>query len=709
MITLKDIKHHKYIWDTKYFNSIKIFLWAFKWDIDEVVSTNEIMYRDLSDIDSPDKRMIDKTFWGKYWIRNFFRARFRVSWLLEELYWEHDTYLMLPSILKTKNVVTIKWETILNYFIKELVKSWYISDKYYLVISPIIRSFPIGYNPASWSIWFIESDVNKITRDSYALWKPWQKKWTLSTIPDISLEEVLKYEIMQWYTNKDIWDPNRDFWYSHSLRQAANYHMLQWTRRVVIAWKKLNVVVASKWSGKSFFWAKLCAKELFKEWTWFGWRKFRQIKYFVPDLANVGSDIMTYMEWFLHDFKWKLLPNWEPIIEIQTSKFTIKNNLTWATFRMVSLYNFWKGAVWEWLSCDFFVIDEAAYIPDEFWTLFSQRALMEAQAWYIVTTISDKTPRDHWFYRLLIDWELWDELISSHRVDILERRELERLNYTKAYEEITPEISEKIDREIDKIMKLTMANLKKAGIKEYYARAYCVILDESQVFNITWNIIDPIEKKPEDYYVLAVDFWGNADPWGLVLTNITKHIVVETREMKWIHYLEQLGEAKLYRGRFKNLTIVWDATTIGKVIMQEDKDHVVDYWIQFVWQWDRSWNQKWFYVSSKKHMVDMTNLLIDKWVIKLASDLWELINQMKNFVRISWEKSLIAKYQWKGTSHDDLVDWLMMCCFVIVTILWLRELKELEDYWIEFDNQDQYEYNEANYNKKINNYSINTY
>jgi len=377
---------------------------------------------------------------------------------------------------------------------------------------------------------------------------------------------------------------------------------------------------------------------------------------------------------------------------------------------MISLYNFGKWATWEWLACDFAVIDEAAYIPNKFWTLFSQRALIETESLYIVTTITEETPRDHWFYSLLIDWELWDSLISSHRVDITNKKELYELDYKRWVEPETKEELLKMDKELQKIMDFTMKDLKKAWIKEYYARAFCVILDESQVFNITWNIIEPIDKKPDDYYVLAVDFWGNADPWALVLFNITKHTQVESKEMKWIHYLDQVAEAKKYRAIYKNLIIVWDGTTIGKVIMQEDKENVVDYWIQFVWQWDWSWNQKWFYVASKKHLVDMTNLMLDKWILQIQWDQSKLINQMKNFVKITWAKSLVAKYQGKWTSHDDLVDWLMMCMFVIVTILWLRELKELEDYWVEFDNQDQYEYNGSNYEGNAQyNYTINTY
>jgi hypothetical protein len=41
--------------------------------------------------------------------------------------------------------------------------------------------------------------------------------------------------------------------------------MLEWTRKIMLDWNKINVVAASKGSGKSFFAADLCAAELFKE------------------------------------------------------------------------------------------------------------------------------------------------------------------------------------------------------------------------------------------------------------------------------------------------------------------------------------------------------------------------------------------------------------------------------------------------------------
>jgi hypothetical protein len=268
-----------------------------------------------------------------------------------------------------------------------------------------------------------------------------------------------------------------------------------------------------------------------------------------------------------------------------------------------------------------------------------------------------------------------------------------------------------MNKKLDDIMDFTLSDLKQAWIKEYYSRAFCVILDERNVFNIVGSITTDINIawNENDYYVLAIDFWWNSDPAGVLLLNISKRTTTEIHQLKWVPYLDQLNIWKQLKERLKHLTIVWDATTIGKVIMQEDQRawHVVDYWVQFTWNWDWSYNNKWFYVSSKRHMVEMTALMLDKWILKISASHWDLINQMKNFVKITWTKSLVAKYQWKWNSHDDLVDALMLCIFYVVTILWLQTSKEWEEYWVEFDNQWETYYNEDNYSES--NYTYNTY
>jgi len=707
MITLRDIEHNSFAWDKDCFKAALEFVWAFKWDIDEIIQSKTLMYREWTDIEDLDKKVIDKEFWRKYWNAYAFKVDLELDWLLADFFWDEHSYLMVPTLAKTSNVTPIQWETILRYIIRDLVKAWYLSDKYYLVIAPLLRAFPLWYNSNTKRIWFLEADIRENTKQSNLLWYGWRKMWTMKTQQQISLEDILDKEISLWYTNKDIWDENRWYSYTHSLRKYANYFLLQWTRRVIMTWNKINVVWASKWNGKSFFAAELCVAELLKEWKWFGWRKKRQIKYFVPDLQNVWSSVMDYMEWFLWELT-RTKVNWEYVIKINRSKYEITCTLTWTTFRMISLHWFGNWSTWEWLACDFAIIDEAAYIPDEFWTLFSQRAIMETESMLIITTISEKTPRDHWFYRLLVDWELWDDLISSHRVDLLQKRELYELDYKTNSIVETEEQHDQMNRKLDEIMDFAVWTLRKAWLKEYYARAFCVILDEKNVFNITWSIVQDIALawNENDYYIMALDFWWNTDPAWVVMINLSKRITSVIEELKWVPYLEQLLVAKNMKQKVKNLIVVWDATTIGKVIMQEDTrwEAIVDYWVQFTWSWDWSFNQKWFYVASKTHLVEVTALMLDKGILNIAQSHTALINQMKNFVKITWTKSLVNKYQWRWKMHDDLVDALMLCNFVAVTILWLTEAKHWENYWLEFDNQLANIYNDENYKEEYYSY-----
>lgn len=707
MRTLKDIEYNIQFEHKDIFKAALEFVWALKWDIDEIISSHSLMYKEWTDISNNNRKVVDKNFWIHYWNAYSFKVELQLDWILAEFFNEEETYLLLPKLLNWPNTRKIEWELILKYIIRDLVKTWYLSDKYYLLIAPILKSFSLWYNERVKRIWFVEDFVVE-KLESQWIWN--NKLWILKTKKIITNEELLEKELSLWYINKAIWDKERWFGYTHSLRQHANYYMLQWTRRVIMNWSKINVVAASKWNGKSYFAAELCAAELIREWKWFWWRKKRQIKYFVPDLNTVGSNVMEYMEWFLWDLT-RLKVDWEPVIKINRSKYEITCSLTWTTFKMISLYWFWSwGSTWEWLACDFAVIDEAAYIPNEFWTMFSQRAMMETESMLVITTISEKTPREHWFYSLLIDWELWDELISSHRVDMLEKRELYELDY-KANNKVETELDIfHMNKKLNEIMTFTMDSIKKMWYKEYYARAFCVILDERNVFNIVWSIFPDLIIPPDtkDRFIISMDFWWNSDPAWLNIINITKRQVVYSEEIRWVPYLEQLQIVKEWKKRYKHTIAVWDATTIGKVIMQEDKDNIIDYWVQFTWAWDYSYNNKWFYVASKTHMVEKTALMLDKWVLRIWQSNSILVNQMKNFVKITWTKSLVNKYQWKWNMHDDLVDSLMLNIFVIVTVLWLYTDKEWESYWTEFDYIGEDYYNEENYIEEYQ-YGCNVY
>ena len=114
----------------------------------------------------------------------------------------------------------------------------------------------------------------------------------------------------------------------------------------------------------------------------------------------------------------------KPAFEINRAKQVIKCNITGNILKIVSLFNVDRGdaelgnATGEGIACDFAIIDEAARIPDSFWISFHQRAAFETDTFLIVSTINKETPVDHWFYKLLIDGEVGNPMITSYRLTV---------------------------------------------------------------------------------------------------------------------------------------------------------------------------------------------------------------------------------------------------------------------------------------------------
>lgn len=56
------------------------------------------------------------------------------------------------------------------------------------------------------------------------------KKWVNFRVKDVSLEEVLWAEIEQGFINKTVWDENRDYAYTHLLREHAKFKLFNWVK-----------------------------------------------------------------------------------------------------------------------------------------------------------------------------------------------------------------------------------------------------------------------------------------------------------------------------------------------------------------------------------------------------------------------------------------------------------------------------------------------
>ena len=378
----------------------------------------------------------------------------------------------------------------------------------------------------------------------------------------------------------------------------------------------------------------LAARALLDNRPGYWWRDYKEIKYFVPTKEDIWDNVMNYIKsfiWNLDSFK---LPNWKKAFEFKW-KYEIKCNITGNVFKVISLYNFWKwwelwNANWEWLACDFAIVDEAARITNDFWTSFIQRAAFETQEFYISSTINEETPVDHWFYDLLIRWESEEENIRSYRITLEENEVMRRWKTNKEW------LSQ---------LEMVKTELRKKTEKEFYCRAFCIILEESNVFTLTWAITSSNTSKysTDDARILWFDLWKLDDTAWLSLINLSHLEIEEVKKVNNLTYWMQLEYAREYKERFPNTYVIWDRSWVWEAVSEQDTEWVVDVWIKSTWQGDLNYNKKyWYYTASKWLIINTLATVFNNNVIKIPNHNTELIEQLNIFIKMkSWRGEVV--------------------------------------------------------------------
>jgi len=680
MLTLGEIKN-TFI-DKVQCEAIKAFIWAMICDRWLLQSKSKLFYNPTDKISEDIFRVIDESYFKKYKHTTYKLLQFEPDrWVIKEFFNNKVFTLELP-VWTWKDIT----ESFLQNFLSLMAKERIIDDLLYTIIKNICRILGIYYNEELGVVTFWEGQ--KKTRI---------KSWNIYTnvkVKDISLEDVVNAEINQGYVNKDIWDKDREFAYAHLLRAHASFKLFDWAKKILINWKKYNIVAASRWQWKTYIAAFLSARELLKPWKWFGGRPYREIKYFVPNKEDIGNQVMQYIESLLWDLVDKKI-NGKPLFDIQRSKHFIRCNLTWNTFKIVSLHNMWRNnwdlgsAIWEGIACDFAIVDEACRIIDSFWASFHQRAAFETDSFFVISTINEETPVDHWFYKLLVDWETGTKDIASYRITIDDNEVMKQW---------------KTEEEWFYILEKAKEALRIKWDKEFYSKWYCIILEESNVFN-TWTYIvpySPNKHSDSDARILWFDLGKLTDTCWLVLINLKTREIEEARLVINATYGTQLQYAKDYKKKYKNLLIIWDRSWVGESVSEQDLDVVVDTWIKSTGVWELSYNKKyWYYTCNKGLIINTFATVMNTNLLKISSDLVDLVNQMNSFVKIKSGRWEVILYKWKGRNKDDLV---LSCAYAIVymyLILWLKSIKDIEDYTKEIWNMWTYVYNDKEDNNNL--------
>lgn len=598
---------------------------------------------------------------------------------------------------------------ITSYIKKKKIKSNFKTNNEYAFYLYISNSFELEY-----LLWNIDLSSKK----NYKIFLEWIK-WKLHnsniwTIPLESFNECnVKSKTIKWqsfynwirkprydYQRWKLKNYNLEHWWKYSWHKIVNIDFLWIDDVISIEVSNNDSLYFSNWilSHNTMFGAFIWARWLLDPRPWFAGRKYREIKIFVPDKENIWNQYMSYIKSMIWDLKNIKLENWLKAFEF--SQWWIKCNITWNVLKIISLNNIdkeWKWELgtsrWEWLACDLAIIDEAARIPDRFWISFHQRAAFETQEFLITSTINEETPVDHWFYQLLIDWETWDEKINSYRLDI-ENNEAMKIWKT--------------DEEWKEQLESVKATLRKWWDREFYAKWYCIILEESNVFNIQWQIVTSNEKKysDNDIRVLWFDLWKLDDSAALILINLTHREIEEARPIYNATYGMQLQYAEEYKKKYKNIFIIWDRSWVWEAVSEQDTKWVVDCWIKSTWVWWLSYNKKyWYYTCSKWLIISTLSTIFNLWILKIPSSNELLIEQLNNFVKMkSWRWETIL-YKWKWKTKDDLVLATAYAWVYIYLILGLKTIKHIDDYvksiWI----NETYLYNEQDYNYNNNYYN----
>lgn len=677
MKTLADISHK---FSSKEKNEdIRKFLWSFISDRGIWKSKHKMFYNER-DIQTEDVfRVIDESEFKKFKPVEFKRIQFKPDgWLLKEFFDNKPFDLELPVYSWQTNVT----EEVIEDFLAPMAKERIIDDLQYTIMRNIITIMGVFYDKTERKIWFWVRQLKSRILS-------WNKRINV-TANEITLEEVLAAEIAQWYVNSKIGDANEHYAYWHLLRAHANFKLFAWAKDIIVNWTQYNIVATSRWQGKTYLAAMLWARELLSERPWFWGRPYREIKYFVPDKSNIGEQVMTYLESLLWDLTKKRLNN-KPVIEISKSKQTAICNVTWNVFKVVSLYNMDKGSselgnvTGEGIACDFAIIDEAARISDSFWSAFHQRAAFETDTFFIITTINLETPSDHWFYRLLIDGELNNPKIKSYRVTIDEN---EAMRQWKSEEEF------KIQLEMAKDA------LRLRWDREFFAKWYCIILEESNVFNTSTYLVNTTSAKYSDTdpRILWFDLWKLTDTCWLVMINLKHREIEFARKVVNATYWTQLQYAEEYKEKYPNLLVIWDRSWVGESVAEQDIKWVVDTWIKSTWQWDLKFNKQFRYWTCPKSLIiEIMATVLNSNLIKIPWELNDLIEQMNDFVKMkSWAWNVIL-YKGKGKKKDDLVLSAAYAMLYMYSILWLKRLQDIDEYVNETWTWEIFSYSDESY------------
>lgn len=611
-------------------------------------------------------RYLDQKFAKKFNAQNY--TDFDIDLppgITHEFFQAESIHLVLPTL--------DAWDhhDITEVFVKEVIgplAAWQvIDDLWYIIIKKLVAMLWIFYDSDKKVCWFWLNKYRKFLIE-------WADKSAITqyNITAYTLEWVVQAEIEQWYINKVVGDPTRWYAYWHLLRANAEFKLFEWARNLFVNWKKYNILATTRWQWKTYLASMVTVRELLKEWRWFWWRKTRMIRYYTPDKVEVGRQVMQYINELIGDMANVVLPNGKKAFDIDRVNYMVTCNITGHIFQITSLHNYSSKsqsengtAKGEWVASDVVIIDEAARIPNEFWISYSQRAIFETERFFLITTINKETPANHWFYELLVRSETGDLDDSFSLRVTIEENEAMRHWLT------------------DEQWKIALTEVKKVlrawWDREFYAKWYCIILDESNVFDLWWTMRHLEWALDSDPRIIWFDLAKLDDNAWVVVINLKHRCIEHAIKYSNSSYSMQLDNVRQLKQKYPKSLVIGDRSWVGEVVAEQDTNWVVNAWMKSTASWDLKFNKNLNYWTAPKwYIINTLALCFETWLLSIHDENPDLLQQLKDFIKMKSPHGEVVLYKGKGKTKDDLVLAAAYAATYMYAILWAKNSTEID-------------------------------
>jgi hypothetical protein len=204
---------------------------------------------------------------------------------------------------------------------------------------------------------------------------------------------------------------------------------------------------------------------------------------------------------------------------------------------------------------------------------------------------------------------------------------------------------------------------------KYWTQLYSIFPSGNTVFGLVW-VIQPINNIIPANVIIWYDPGKIRDNAAVIIIDPNELRVIE--EIRWyqVTYKNQHESMKDIKKRYPRSTIIMDRTWVGEWVAEIFWD-LVDVSIKYKGTGETNFNQQFaYYQVSKMNLVEITKLFFENYWLKINSDLFNLISELKGFQKISSGKQIIQ--YWGVWVKDDSVNALMLACFQMKHVLGIQ-------------------------------------